>query len=357
MAFVRSLARKCTVKRRAFLSVLGSGVCAAAHGQLSSPRIGQPAKPTPTVRTVRGPIAAHALGRTLPHEHVLVDFIGADLVSPSRYDPLAVFEKTIPYVRRAAELGFHAIFEATPDYLGRDPRLLARLSEASGIHFVTNTGLYGARQNKFIPPYAHSESARQLSLRWIAEAEHGIGETGIQPGFIKSGVDADPTLSPLHEKLARAAALTHAVTGLTIAVHTGRGPGLQQIALLREQGVAPAAFVWVHAHGARDDDLFAAAGLGSWLSFDGLNQPTLTRHLHLCTVMKQRGHLSQILLSHDAGWYDPAKPEGGPFRNYELLSSAFIPALQEHGFTTAEIDQLTIHNPAAAFAVRVRALN
>jgi phosphotriesterase-related protein len=70
--------------------------------------------------------------------------------------------------------------------------------------------------------------------------------------------------------------------------------------------------------------------------------------------MKQRGHLRQILLSHDAGWYDPAKPEGGPFRSYALLSQAFIPLLRKNGFTAAEIDQLTIHNPANAFAVRRR---
>ena len=308
------------------------------------------------VRTVRGTIAANTLGRTLPHEHVLVDFIGADRVSPARYDARAVFDKALPHVRRAAELGFRAIFEATPDFIGRDARLLARLSEASGVHFVTNTGLYGARQNKFIPPYAHHESAEQLSRRWITEAEHGIGETGILPGFIKSGVDPDPTLSPLHEKLVRAAALTHAATGFTLAVHTGRGPGLRQIALLREHRVAPSAFVWVHAQGARDDELLAAAELGAWLSFDGLNQPTLSRHLHLCTVMKERGHLGQILLSHDAGWYDPEKPEGGVFRNYELLSAAFLPLLRTNGFTTAEIDQLTIQNPAHAFSVRPRAL-
>jgi phosphotriesterase-related protein len=344
------------MNRRAFLSFLGSSLYAtAARGQAATSSVDQP--PKFTIRTVRGPIAAHALGRTLPHEHVLVDFIGADRVSPSRYDPLAVFNKTLPHVRKAVELGFQAIFEATPNFLGRDPRLLARLSEASGIHFVTNTGLYGARQNKFVPPYAHHESAEQLSQRWIAEAEQGIGETGIRPGFIKSGVDTDPTLSPLHEKLVRAAALTHAATGLTMAVHTGRGPGLQQLALLREHRVAPAAFIWVHAQGARDDDLFAAAELGAWLSFDGLNQPTLPRHLHLCIAMKQRGHLGQILLSHDAGWYDPEKPEGGPFRNYELISTAFLPLLSNNGFTAAEIDQLTIQNPANAFGVRPRALS
>jgi len=38
------------------------------------------------VVTVNGPIAPSELGFTLPHEHVLVDFIGADKVSPDRYD-------------------------------------------------------------------------------------------------------------------------------------------------------------------------------------------------------------------------------------------------------------------------------
>ncbi len=63
-----------------------------------------------------------------------------------------------------------------------------------------------------------------------------------------------------------------------------------------------------------------------------------------------------MLLSHDAGWYDPAKPEGGTFRGFELMFEAFLPSLKENGFSEAEIDRLTITNPAEAFTVRVRAL-
>ena len=37
--------------------------------------------------TVRGPIPAKELGPTLPHEHVFLDFVGADQVSKERYDP------------------------------------------------------------------------------------------------------------------------------------------------------------------------------------------------------------------------------------------------------------------------------
>ena len=308
----------------------------------------------PVIQTVRGPIPAHTLGRTLPHEHVLVDFIGADVISPGRYEADTVFAVALPHLRRIQELGAQALFEATPAFLGRDPRLLARLSEATGLHLVTNTGLYGARQNKFLPPYAHQESAVQLAARWIAEARHGLEGTGLRPGFIKSGVDAEPQLSSIHRKLVAAAALTHVATGLTIAVHTGRGPGLEALDVLREHGVGPSAFVWVHAQGARDDDLFAAADRGAWLSCDGLNRPTVTRHLTLCREMKRRGHLGRVLLSHDAGWYDPAKPDGGTFRPFDLLFTTFLPQLRENGFSDTDIDQLTIRNPAAAYAVRVR---
>ncbi|MGH8020026.1 MAG: phosphotriesterase, partial [Opitutaceae bacterium] len=43
------------------------------------------------------------------------------------------------------ELGVETLVECTPAYVARDPKLLARLSEASGLHVLTNTGLYGAR--------------------------------------------------------------------------------------------------------------------------------------------------------------------------------------------------------------------
>ena len=336
--------------RRAFLRTLGAGgLIAATAGRAA-------ATTSLRIETVRGPIAAAELGRTLTHEHVLVDFIGADAISPSRYEADRVFALVLPHLKKARELGAQSLFECTPNFLGRDPALLVRLSEASGMHLVTNTGLYGARENKFVPRYARNEIAQQLAARWIGEFRDGIDKTGIRPGFIKSGIDTEPALSVPHRHLVAAAALTHAATGLTIAIHTGRGPALAELEVLREHRVSPAAFVWVHAQGARDAEIFAAADRGAWLSFDGLNPSSVTRHLELCLQMKKRGHLQRVLLSHDAGWYDPAKPEGGTFRPFDLLFTTFLPLLQSNDFTAAEIDQLTIRNPAEAFAIRKRPL-
>lgn len=314
------------------------------------------AKPAATglIQTVAGSVAAEDLGFTLPHEHVLVDFIGAGQVSPARYDVDEVVASARPHLEQARRLGVRTIFECTPAYLARDVALLRRLGAATGLNLVTNTGLYGARQNRFLPAYAQTETARQLADRWIAEARDGIDGTGIRPGFIKCGVDPEPRLSEIHRKLVQAAALTHLETGLTIAVHTGRGPGLEQLDVLAAQGVAAEAFVWVHAQGATDDALFAAADRGAWLSCDGLAPPSVTRHLHLCRELKRRGHLGQLLLSHDAGWYDPGKPGGGVFRGYDLLFTTFLPALREAGFDDGELRQMTVGNPARAFAIRTR---
>lgn len=335
------------MNRRTFAKLLAVGA-----GSLLAGRAGEAQG---EIETVKGRIPAGALGLTLPHEHVLVDFIGAGRVSPDRYRREDVVAFARPHLQQARTLGVKAVVECTPACLARDPRVLQRLADDTGLHLVTNTGLYGVRQNRFLPPYAFTESARELAGRWIREAREGIDGTEVRPGFIKSGVDLDPDLSPQHRKLIEAAALTHAETGLTIAVHTGRGPGLAQLDLLAANGVAPEAWIWVHAQGAADEVLLTAARRGAWISCDGLNPSSIPRHLHLCQLFRREGLLHRVLLSHDAGWYDPEKPGGGTFRPYDLLFVAFLPALRANGFAEAEIATLTVGNPAAAFAIRRRA--
>ena len=83
----------------------------------------------PVVQTVNGPVAPETLGVTLAHEHVLVDFIGADRVSPSRYDRDAAFRKALPHLERIHALGCRTLVECTPAYIGRDVVLAAAAVE------------------------------------------------------------------------------------------------------------------------------------------------------------------------------------------------------------------------------------
>ncbi|MEZ5276485.1 MAG: hypothetical protein R3F07_08915 [Opitutaceae bacterium] len=319
--------------------------------------VAAPAATQWTIETVRGPVPASQLGLALEHEHILVDFIGADRVNTDRYDPNEVFRVALPHLEAAAAWGVKALFECTPAYLARDPLLLKRLSEASGLHLVTNTGLYGAANDTFLPDYAFTETAAELAARWTEEARDGIDGTGIKPGFIKTAVDREPDLSPVDRKLIEAAALTHRETGLTIAVHTGAGPGLEILAVLEEYGVRPDAFIWVHAQSATDEAILEAARTGAWISLDGINRNSLERHAAALALLKDKGLLDRALLSHDAGWFDPEKPGGGTYRGYQTLFTDFIPLLHERGFTADEIARTLTGNVAEAFARRTRLIN
>lgn len=308
-----------------------------------------------SIRTVTGTIRADDLGITLPHEHVLVDFIGAAKTTPNRYNPDEVFEIALPHLRRVKELGCQSLAECTPAYIGRDPALLARLAQAANLNLLTNTGYYGAGQNKYLPAHALAESADQLAERWIREAKEGIAGAGIRPGFIKIGVDAGP-LSDVHRKLVQAAARTHWATGLTIAAHTGNGTAaLAEIQTLTDAGLDPSAFIWVHAQSEPNQEAHArAAQLGAWVEFDGIGPRSIEQHLKFVKTLRDRGFLNRILISHDAGWSNVGEPRGGSFRPFDTLFTEFIPALKTAQFTDAEINQLIVRNPREAFTIRVR---
>ena len=257
-----------------------------------------------SVQTVTGPVPAAQLGLTLMHEHVLVDFIGADQVSPHRYDAQHAFTTILPHLLQARKNGCRTLVECTPAFLGRDVALLKRLSEAADLHILTNTGLYGAAKDKHLPRYAFSESAEQLAARWTREFERGIDGSSIEPAFMKIGVDEAP-LSGVDRKLVRAAAVASRNTGLPIASHTGTGlAAIAELEILDEARVPASSFIWVHAQSERDSAFHTrAAKAGAWVEFDGISDASTARHVELVVQMKAQGLLGRVLVSHDAGWY------------------------------------------------------
>jgi phosphotriesterase-related protein len=287
------------------------------------------------------------------HEHVLVDFIGADQASPARYDAEEVFKVALPHLTKLKSAGCDTLVECTPAYLGRDVALLRRLAKASGLHIITNTGFYGAANDKYVPRLAYSESADEIALRWVREFEDGIPPDNIRPGFMKIGVDAGP-LSEIDAKLVRAAARCHKRTGLVIASHTGDGvAAMAELEVLKEEGVAPSAFVWVHAQNEKDQSLHErAAKLGAWVEFDGISSRTLEQHVEFVRHMQGHGLLHRVLISQDAGWYHVGEAGGGDFRGYDFIITEFLPALRKAGLTEKDFHALLVKNPAEALAIR-----
>jgi phosphotriesterase-related protein len=307
--------------------------------------------------TVTGKIPAGALGKTLHHEHLLVDFIGADSTGYHRWNKDSVAERLLPYLLELKKLGYKTLVECTPAYLGRDPELLHMLSKESDIQLLTNTGYYSAVEGKFLPRHTFDETAVQLANRWIEEAKNGIEHTGIFPGFIKISVDRKP-LEAINRKVVEAACLTHKATGLTIMSHTGLAvPAFQQLEILKEHGVHPSAFIWTHAHNETDFNKYLeAAQQGAWIAFDNFRPDRLERYVDFSLFMKKHGLLHKVLFSHDAGWYRPGEPGGGNFRGFTEIEDILIPALRENGLSQQDIHQLFVLNPAETFKIRTRLL-
>src|SRR5215813_4209961 len=131
--------------RRHFLKTLPAEIAVASSIAFGA------APPAPQVNTVLGARSPRALGMTLMHEHVLVDFIGADKVGPHRYNVEEVFQTALPHLKALRMTGCRTLVECTPAFLGRDANLLKRLSTASGLNIITNTGFYGAANDKYVP--------------------------------------------------------------------------------------------------------------------------------------------------------------------------------------------------------------
>src|SRR6476660_9836323 len=270
-----------------------------------------------------GAALADKAASVLVHEHVLVDFVGADQIRPGRYDRDEVFRIARPKLDEVRRLACRRLIECTPNFLGRDPALLARLSDATGIEIWSNTVLYGAADHKFVPAFARSETAAQLASRWIAETREAW-----RPRFIKIGVNRGP-LDEIDRKLVGAAAITSRETGLTIASHTGDGAAaVEQSEIVTAERVEPEKFVWVHAQNERDHGLHErVAWAGSWVEFDGIGPKTVEFHLECVRFLAAQGLLNRTLVSQDAGWYHVGEPGGGEFRGYTYLYTDFLPRL------------------------------
>ncbi|MGB5227670.1 MAG: phosphotriesterase [Eudoraea sp.] len=292
----------------------------------------------------------------LSHEHILVDFIGADKIISSSWNKDDVSKQLLPFLLELQDFNVKYFVDATPKYLGRDVHLLQELADKTGMRIITNTGLYGAQNNKFIPDIARRNTAEELAQQWLEEVEEGIDGTTVKPGFIKISVDNNDSLSPMHEKLVKAAALCHLKSGLTIASHTGKALALwPQLEILSEQGVSPKAFIWVHAQAEEEEtNLQKAAKTGCWISLDGLAWE-MDKHIEKLLYAKRNGFLDQILISHDAGWYDPQKKSQN-IQPYTTIFKTLLPLLRSKGFTEDEINLLISVNPSKAYAIHKRSI-
>jgi phosphotriesterase-related protein len=345
--------RQTTIKRdalsrRAFLkqsALAGAGLLAARCAPA-----GDKEDQEPKLITTLGPLRAGDLGEPgmiLPHEHVFVDLRTWDQPGYAEADPDDVIDLMGPELDKAREAGVAALVECTPEGVGRRVDILKAVSQAAGFPLIVPTGIY---REPWIPPWAHEASEDELYEWMLPELQDQIQDTGVQAAWIKLSA-GDIGITQTETKILKAAARAAAVVNAVIGSHTRRGSVVhEQLDIVQEAGHSAERFIWIHAQ--LDPTLNQEiAERGAWIEYDGINTPNRDRfYLDRIQAMLDAGFAGQLLLSHDRGWYDPAKPGGGRPKPFTYLSNRFLPKLSEAGIDDTTIRQLTHSNPFRAFA-------
>ena len=304
------------------------------------------------VVTVRGPVAAGELGVALSHDHLLVDWWDFTDKFSSYSGILDDEDLAIREVSRFCEAGGGTIFDPTNMGLGRQPKSLQRISEATGVHVVMGTGWYRERT------YAQcvfEEQPGRLAEYLLRDLLVGVGDTDICAGFIGEIGTERRCISPAEERVFRAAARAQIQSGCAIMTHTTNWGELavEQLALLAEEGVSSDRVIISHV-GDRIgvDRLRPIADAGAWLGVDNLGSTrghlSLEARAGLVAELWAEGYGNRILLGNDICGRDQLSVYGGP--GYDNVIVNFLPLLRKQSLTDDEIHVMTVENPARAFA-------
>ena len=298
--------------------------------------------------TTLGPKTADELGLILPHEHIFVEFRPPDHPEHAVADVADVVALMAPEVKKVQALGVTAIVDCTPVGVGRRVELLKAVTEATGMPLVAPTGIY--REPK-VPAWAHAAGEDELAEWMLSELQGEIEGSGVQAGWIKLSV-GDDGITDCETKILRAAARAGRETQAVIGVHTKRGRVVRdQLDIIEEMGYTPERFIWIHTQNEPDFNLhLEMARRGAWLEYDGIGNGDDEYYLEHIQRVLDAGLGDQMMLSHDRGWYDPAKPGGGVPKPFTYLFEEFLPKLAAAGVDEATIHQLMHDNPYRAFA-------
>ncbi len=310
----------------------------------------------PTLRalvTVTGPIDPNAAGITDAHNHLWIEPVErAQIGSPVLLDRTSIAAELADY----REAGGGTEIDCQPGGCGRDGRVLAELSRASGVYIVACTGFH--LEKYYAPDYwlwhASDEQARAY---FVSELTQGLAETlesatPVRAGFIKIACKA--TLGATSPALLQAAVWASQETGAAIEIHTEQGASAEEIVMwFGSYQVMPDRLVLCHMDKRPDISLHRSlAQAGAMLEYDTFYRRKYLPDQHVWQLLEQMvadGLEQQIAIGTDmaeaALWSRFGKGPG-----LVGLATQIVPRLQAMGFAPATIRRLTGHNIAHRLA-------
>jgi len=331
--------------------------------------------------TVLGPVAAEALGVTLPHEHIL-STLEAYLEKPRSESEIRLLDEPLtaanlaavraePYRNRENTLfddedlavrelilfrdagGSTVVDQTLPD-IGRDLEGLARLARRTGLHIVAGCGYY--LEETHAPAVAES-TVEELAERLVAELTADAATGGIPCGVLGE-IGLTSPMTAAERKVLRAVAIAQRETGAPVSIHTQApdAQGIQALDLLEAGGVDPGRVAIAHVDAEIDPAYQTAiAARGAFVEYDffGWGEIAATAE-HLIHSDRQRvagvaellnaGHRDRVLLSQDVVTRVQLAEYGGS--GYARLAHDLPPLFAEYGIGVDELRRLMTENPA-----------
>jgi predicted metal-dependent phosphotriesterase family hydrolase len=298
-----------------------------------------------TVMTVRGPVPAEQLGLTLMHEHLFLD-LTRDTWTNNNFlsDP----DLTLLELQRFKDVGGASLVDQTNRGLGQDPRAVRDMAERSGLNIVLGSGWY---REPYYEPYLYRWKTDRIAEQIARDVSEGIDDTGVRAGIIGEIGAHFQWISPVEERVLRAAGRAQKKTGVALTLHATRAPlGLDQLDILQEEGVDPRRVVVGHAHSYPHHAYHVAvAQRGAFLTFDRMgitNEWERQRNVRLICELLQAGYVKQVMLSQDVCYKSDLVAYGG--LGYAFVPGGFSDILREAGVTDEQLQQMMVDNPRRA---------
>jgi len=309
-----------------------------------------------TVETVRGPIEAESLGRTLPHEHVFI--LGHETLANFNHrwgepwwDEERGVAEAVRQLQRLRDAGYATIFDPTAVGLGRDVARIKRVNEQVDLNIFVCTGVYSFTE---LPQFLRYRSPDALAGFFVRELTEGIADTGVKAAFIKLAVEEHGLVVDV-PRIVAAVGAAHAETGAPVMVHTNAAAQSAMVALeaLTAAGVAPEKLVIAHVGDSNDlDYIRPLAESGAYLGWDRFNiahfNPDENRIETVLRVLEE-GWIDQLHFSHDGATFhdfmvgDPAFAD--EHADYLHVENVILPELRERGVSDADLERIQIDNP------------
>jgi len=351
-------------------------------------------------QTVLGPVDGSALGLTLPHEHLFLDIrcylaepadpegkrlarqkITLDNLWFSRHYMFSnsdnmVFDDEELAIREAMyfkEVGGGTIVDLTPINTARNPVGLVHVARATGLNIIMGTSYYVALSYK-AENGIDKKTEEGIAQEFVREIQVGVGDTGIKAGIIGE-IGCSWPMDEREKKVLRAAGIAQQKTGAAINIHPGarEEAPLEHIRLLKEVGADIRRVVISHMTRTFPPEAQKARAMlaetGCYLEFDwfgregalptslisGYDRVTDQTRIYQIMDLIKKGHLKQILVSHDVCFKIMLQSYGGC--GYRYIPKIIVPEMLKKGMTEEQLKTILVDNPRRVNTLKSRTRN